>query len=187
MNVYDFDGTIYGGDSTIDFYLYCLRKHPRIFVYVFWQAFGIFLGAVGRMDSTAKKERFFSFLNGLQDVEELVESFWNVRQSKIGNWYWDRKQKTDLIISASPEFLLAPICSRLDIQPPIATRINPQNGKIDGRNCKGKEKVQRFLEQFPEGTIRQFYSDSMTDAPLAEMAETAFFVSKNRILPWPDC
>ena len=25
MNVYDFDGTIYNGDSTIDFYLYCIK------------------------------------------------------------------------------------------------------------------------------------------------------------------
>ncbi len=30
MNVYDFDGTIYSGDSTIDFYLFCLRKQPEI-------------------------------------------------------------------------------------------------------------------------------------------------------------
>ena len=30
MNVYDFDKTIYDGDSTIDFYFYCLKKHPKI-------------------------------------------------------------------------------------------------------------------------------------------------------------
>ena len=30
MNVYDFDKTIYKNDSTADFFLYCLRKHPRI-------------------------------------------------------------------------------------------------------------------------------------------------------------
>lgn len=26
MNVYDFDETIYDGDSTVDFYKYCLRR-----------------------------------------------------------------------------------------------------------------------------------------------------------------
>ena len=26
INVYDFDKTIYNGDSTIDFYLFCLKK-----------------------------------------------------------------------------------------------------------------------------------------------------------------
>lgn len=28
MNVYDFDQTIYHGDSTVDFYLYCVRHRP---------------------------------------------------------------------------------------------------------------------------------------------------------------
>ena len=30
MNVYDFDGTIYNGDSTIDFYIYALKSKPSI-------------------------------------------------------------------------------------------------------------------------------------------------------------
>ena len=30
MNVYDFDGTVYAGDSTVDFYFFCLRKQPGI-------------------------------------------------------------------------------------------------------------------------------------------------------------
>ena len=29
MNVYDFDKTIYDGDSTADFYLYALGKHKK--------------------------------------------------------------------------------------------------------------------------------------------------------------
>ena len=28
IDVYDFDGTIYDGDSTADFVLFCLRRHP---------------------------------------------------------------------------------------------------------------------------------------------------------------
>ncbi len=186
MNVYDFDGTLYNGDSTIDFYLYCLRKHPRIFCYMFRQIGGLFLGMVGKIDTTTKKEIFFSFLNGLQDIDKLVESFWDVHWSKIRRWYWDRKQKTDLVISASPEFLLVPVCSRLGIQPPIATRIDPQSGELYGQNCKGKEKVIRFLEQFPEENIQKFYSDSETDAPLAELAKAAFFVRGDKIFSWTD-
>ena len=30
IDVYDFDGTIYDGDSTFDFVLFCLRRHPVI-------------------------------------------------------------------------------------------------------------------------------------------------------------
>ena len=30
MNVYDFDGTLYDGDSTMDLYRYCLLRRPYI-------------------------------------------------------------------------------------------------------------------------------------------------------------
>ena len=30
MNIYDFDGTLYDGDSTFDFILYSLKKHPSL-------------------------------------------------------------------------------------------------------------------------------------------------------------
>ena len=31
MNVFDFDKTIYDGDCTVDFYMYCLKKYPVIY------------------------------------------------------------------------------------------------------------------------------------------------------------
>lgn len=61
MNVYDFDGTIYDGDSTVDFYLYCIRKHPWLIVYAFRQGAGVLLCAAGRVDTAGMKERFFPF------------------------------------------------------------------------------------------------------------------------------
>ena len=30
IDVYDFDGTIYDGDSTVDLVLFCLRRHPAL-------------------------------------------------------------------------------------------------------------------------------------------------------------
>ena len=32
MNIYDFDGTIYDGDSSIDFFKYSLKKHKNLFL-----------------------------------------------------------------------------------------------------------------------------------------------------------
>lgn len=186
MNVYDFDGTIYDGDSTVDFYLYCIRKRPWLIVYAFRQGAGVLLRAAGRMDTAGMKERFFSFLRGLQDPEALVDTFWAARRSRIQGWYLERKRETDVIISASPEFLLAPICRRLGVQPPIATEMDPRTGRIRGRNCKRAEKVSRFTERFPEGKIGQFYSDSLTDAPLAALAEEAFFVKGQKITSWEE-
>lgn len=43
MNVYDFDKTIYYGDSTADFYLFCLKRHKKILTLApsLWEAFKI--------------------------------------------------------------------------------------------------------------------------------------------------
>lgn len=184
MNVYDFDGTIYRGDSTVDFYRFCLRLRPGIVRYGPRQAWGLCLKTAGRIDTGGMKERFFSFLAGLEDAEALAESFWDRRQSGIQDWYLERKEETDVIISASPEFLLSPICRRLGVQPPVATRIDPASGRLRGRNCKGEEKTRRFFQSCPDGRIQRFYSDSRTDAPLAAMAEEAFFIRHGKPVPW---
>lgn len=122
----------------------------------------------------------------LGDSEEFAVSFWKARHGKIKSWYLEIKLKNDVVVSASPEFLLHPICMRLGIEPPIATQVDSMSGKIHGRNCKGKEKIRRFAERFPEGKIQYFYSDSLSDAPLAKLAAKAFFVKKDMVLPWPD-
>ena len=35
MNVYDFDNTIYDGESVFDFYLYSVRRQPKLIRYLF--------------------------------------------------------------------------------------------------------------------------------------------------------
>lgn len=92
MNVYDFDGTIYRGDSTVDFFLYCLRMRPRIAVCMFRQTSGVLRHAAGAIDTTQMKEEFFSFLSALDDPEELAVSFWEARRRKIQSWYLERKK-----------------------------------------------------------------------------------------------
>lgn len=184
MNVYDFDGTVYAGDSSVDFYLYCLRGHPGTAARVFRQGWGVLRHAAGRIGTARMKEEFFCFLRDLEEPEALAEAFWDSRRAGIRDWYLEGKRETDLVISASPEFLLRPICRRLGVRPPIATRMDPASGRIEGQNCKGAEKVRRLLERYPEEPVERFYSDSLTDAPLAALAEEAFFVRGGTITRW---
>lgn len=58
MNVYDFDGTIYNGDSTIDFFLYALKRKPSILLHIPKQAWGFILNKAGRIDKTRFKDFF---------------------------------------------------------------------------------------------------------------------------------
>lgn len=183
MNVYDFDKTIYDGDSSIDFYFFCLKKHPKIIFCAFKQAFGVFLHMIGKADTKRMKEYFFSFLSHIKDANELVERFWQKNSLKIKKWYLDIKEDTDVVISASPEFLLRPICSEMGIAI-IATKMDIQSGKIEGANCKGKEKINRFFEIYPHGIVDNFYSDSNSDSPMAELSKRAFIVEHDNVSTW---
>ena len=89
-----------------------------------------------------------------------------------------------MIISASPEFLLAPICKKLEIKHLIASKVDSKSGKYSGVNCHGKEKVRRFYEEFSDGEIDKFYSDSFSDTPMAEISKKAFLVNGNKITEW---
>ena len=59
MNVYDFDGTIYDGDSSIDFYLFCIKRKPSIlFRSIIKQLSGAILYAIKRIPKEKKKILF---------------------------------------------------------------------------------------------------------------------------------
>lgn len=186
MNVYDFDGTVYRGDSSIDFFAFCVKRHPSIArmipcILISGIKYKFFHGSLEKFKST-----FFRFLPLLPNIEGEVVAFWNSHENRIFEWYLKQKQSDDVVISASPSFLLLPICERLGIKPPIATVIDPHTGTLLGENCKGEEKVSRFLEKYPDVEIQNFYSDSQTDAPLATLAQMAFLVQGDTLQLWND-
>jgi len=66
----------------------------------------------------------------------------------------------------------------------MATKVAKKTGMFDGENCHGKEKVDRFYAQYPDGVIDEFYSDMYCDTPLAELAKKAFIVKGESLSPW---
>ena len=58
MNVYDFDETIYHGDSTRDFYFFCLKNYPKIAKYLPMQGYFAIKFALKIMPKTQFKEKF---------------------------------------------------------------------------------------------------------------------------------
>ena len=183
MNVYDFDGTIYGGDSTVDFYLYTLKKNPLLLRYLPRQIHGFILYKAKKISKTQMKEYFYSFLQGVQ-AQALLEDFWQQHEKQIFAWYADRQRENDLVISASPEFLLAPICRKLGIRHLLASRVDPCTGRYTGENCRGTEKINRFRSAYPHESVEEFYSDSLADLPLAKIAQRAYLIQKGKITDW---
>ena len=136
MNVYDFDKTIYNGDATVHFYFYSIRRHPRVLLRLpalLWYAAKFMLGIY---EKTQFKEKFYTFLKDIPDIDKDVAAFWETHEKNIKGFH----KKGGLVISASPEFLLAPICEKLDMSL-LASRVDKHTGKYTGKNCHGKEKV----------------------------------------------
>lgn len=183
MNTYDFDKTIYVVDSSVTFYKYCLGKYPSAVLRTVPRTLGMALAyAAGRTDTTRLKEQLFSFLRYI-DADKAVAEFWDAKFDGVGEWYLAQRRDDDIIISASPEFLLEPVAQRLGVRL-IGTRMDKKTGQIYGANCHDKEKVRRFYEQYPDAHTECFYSDSLSDTPMAEIADHAFLVNKGRLSPW---
>ena len=185
MNVYDFDNTIFRGDSTARFLAFCACRYPRI-----WRHFpGIARAGVAflrkKMAKTAFKQKLFEFLVSLPDTHSAVDLFWQKNERHIKFWYPKQQKADDVIISASPEFLIAPLAQKMGFHL-IASRVNPENGVYSGINCDGEEKVTRFRAEFPSIVPDTFYSDSYSDNPMARISAKAYFVKGDTLIPWEE-
>lgn len=184
MNVYDFDKTIYDGDSTADFYIFSLKRHKKILLLApsllcAFVKFYVFKSGT----KTQFKEKMYRFLKYC-DIKKDVSDFWKINKSKIKSFYKKQQRCDDVIISASPEFLLTPICEKLGIKYLMASIVDKSTGKYTGVNCHGKEKERRYREKFNNAQIDEFYSDSYSDTPLARISKKAFIVKGDKILDW---
>jgi len=184
MNVYDFDNTILRGDSTARFFAYCLLRKPRMWLDIPGQAINGLLFALKIRKKQAFKQRMLHFLSLIGDVDAAVAEFWKINMARVKPWYYEKRRPDDVVISASPEFLVRPACEKLGVACVMGSPVDGRTGIFSGPNCHGREKVRRFREVYPDAQIEAFFSDSYSDSPLAELAQTAWLVKGDALLPW---
>lgn len=129
------------------------------------------------------KEEYFCFLK-LVDINNFLEEFIDKEIVNINSWYLKAKKDDDVVISASPDFLVERFMMRLGVRNVIASNVDEKTGVFNSGNCRGKEKVLRFRERYPDSQIDRFYSDSKSDLPLAQIAVSPYFVKKNKPEKW---
>ena len=186
MNAYDFDKTIYHYDCTLTFYRWCCIHYPRILLRWPSLAWNSILKMLGRISKHVYMERFYRYLHDVPDVAKEVELFWDKQQGHMHAWYADVQKPDDLVISASPYFLVRPIADRLGIRNVLASPLNPKTGLYEGERCHGEGKVRAFLAAYPNAEVDTFYSDSKSDAPMAGIAKKAYLVKGETLTDWPD-
>ena len=127
--------------------------------------------------------KMLSFLFKIKDTEKFIDGFVDSHIKNIKPWYLSKKDDKDIIISASYELWIVPFCKKLGIKYVIGTKTN-NDGTIKGKNCKGKEKLIRLAEVIPNAVIINSYSDSESDLPILEVAQNAFVVEGNNLIPY---
>ncbi|WP_458863491.1 haloacid dehalogenase-like hydrolase [Acidaminobacterium chupaoyuni] len=181
---YDFDKTVYHGDSSTHFTLWCLRHYPKTWLHLPAMAGWSLLYACKIVKKTLFKSHLFGYLKFLSDPQKSVDLFWQSHEQNLKAWYLAKDHSRDVIISASPTFLLEGVCRRLGVLSLLATPMDPRTGRIHGENCWGEEKVCRLNGWNPDSHLLEFYSDSYSDTPLARLADKAFLVEGDLLKPW---
>lgn len=180
--LYDFDDTIYNGDSMIDFYAYSLRRRPALLRYFPYQLWHALLFLFSLEDRTTFKGNFLIFIKGIDRLDRYVTEFWERYEKNLKTWYITKNHTDEVIVSASPEFLLAPIAKKLGVRKLVATRVDTGTGRVEGHNCYGLEKVLRIKEELPGIVVKETYTDSISDAPILAMAVHKYIVKGDQIM-----
>lgn len=182
INIYDFDHTIYDGDCSLDFYYFCVRAQPSLLRYFPYQLYHFILFKLGAESRDQFKANFFIFLRSVKNLDRSLKTFWDKHYTKIKKWYLETSSNKDIVISASPEFLLKPATDRLGIKLLIATDMNPRTGKITGKNCRAEEKVLRLKKELGEVNVANAYSDTLIDLPILTLAKEGYIVKKHQLI-----
>lgn len=183
INLYDFDETIYDGDSSVDFFKYCMKKNKSIYFNLPKMGGAFLLYALHIWSKTRMKETIFSFVKKVDDIDSYVEDFWKTHKDNIKEFYMKKDHSKDIIISASPEFLLKPISEYLKVMDMMASPVDKKTGKFNGLNCHDVEKVRRLNEKYKDYEVEETYSDSLkSDEPILRLAKKAYIVKKDQLI-----
>lgn len=181
MRVFDFDNTIYDGESGMDLFLHFLRKDTKgVLKYApkFLKGFLKYKNGTITIDEVINKYGFFLKEycdNFAEDMEKEFEIFWDLHERKIKQFYLDMQHDEDIIVSACPESLLKIMCDRLGIKHYICSQIDFSTGDIH-QVCYKDKKVELFKEMYGDTIIDEFYTDSKSDLPMIDLSRDAYMV-----------
>lgn len=180
MNSYDFDDTIYRGNSFRHFFFFCMVRLPYLVLFLPVILVAVLLRAVRILDKNKYLTLMGRFVVFVPNVDKFVVAFWDKKMSNIKQWYLAQQKEDDVIVSASPAYLVDEACRRLGVAC-IATKTNVRTGGIDGVHCYGEQKVVRFTSQHPDVVPIAYYSDSWSDKPMFDFCNVGYLVKGDEI------
>lgn len=193
---FDLDKTILSKDSIIPFLKFYIKKRPKVIFNYLLSIPYLVLFLLKIIDNNKIKEFISKIFKGetVKSISDIGEEF---AASVIPSFYYkDALKEIDklknegyelILITASFYFYAKAIAKNLGFDKCIATELwhfkDKYTGFIYGQNCYGKEKRFRLLtEGYGEKEIdgKIAYSDSISDIPLFNFAETKICINPNK-------
>ena len=188
---FDFDGTIYKGDTTRDFCWYFYQKKPLRSYYLLIQLASWLLWRLKLLTTTQFKSTFIQFLNRIEgeQITGLLNSFWEEKKSLVhANLVLEisrlKKEGVHIVVvSASPELFIKTFCLSLGVDTVLGSELKVLNNKYSLLiNCRGEEKLKRLKRAFPDFELIAAYSDNKDDDVLLKTAKNGCWVKKSGAL-----
>ncbi len=179
MNSYDFDDTIFRGNSMRRFSIFCTLRLPYLLLYLPVILVVLLLRAVRILNKNVYLLLLEGFVVFVPHTDRFVCKFWDKNLCRIKRWYLDQQRSDDIVVSATPFFLVGEACRRLGVEC-VASDFSP-SGKLTGKHCHGKYKVRYFTERFGDVVPFSYYSDSRSDAPMWQFAQRGYLVKGDNI------
>ncbi len=181
---FDFDGTLTWRDSFMAFLRW--RAGPARFALGLARLAPASLAYLihrdrGRLKMAATRELLGGALQS--DIERSAEAFAEammatlMRPDALKCWNdWRDRGARLVIVTASPQIIVAAFGRRLGAEMTIGTRLATDaagwvTGDFDGSNCRGQEKVTRLREAFgPDVALTAAYGDTGGDREMLSIA-----------------
>ena len=180
MQAFDFDDTLYKGESTFDFALFVIKKNKRLIKHLpgILRALGAYKLCLWDEDKFLRELEKYTkvFLENKDLLKELTQEFWLSHEKNLYLNMLEKVKFNDVIITASPEFLMMGIKDRLNTKHILCTKIDFDKGKITWLNF-GKNKVLCFKKVYKNKKIKNFYTDSYNDKPFMDFSDNVYLVS----------
>ncbi len=184
MKVFDFDNTIYDGESTVDFLLFCINDNKKLSIYLPSIIIAGILYKLNLLDVDSLSKTVEKINKGImqskEDKDRLVEAFWIKNSKKLKKEILELVSKDDIIITSSPTILMDGIKDKLPVKDIIGSIYNLDKCKLEFL-CMGENKVKAFLVKYPNQIIDEFYTDSKIDTPFMKLSKRNFLVKGKKI------
>lgn len=184
--VFDFDGTLSGHDTNIEFAKYCFHNSARPWLYL--PLMGV--ATVGKWLNPGGiwwRQTIRRFLTP-DMVRRFAPGF--IKQHRRERFGWSRDQvdaertngRMTLLITASPDYLIPQLVRDMKFDAVLCSRMDAQKPWRYEFLCWGKNKVIAMDEWAKQNrlipNVVRAYSDSKSDMPIMEIANEQVWVDK---------